>query len=101
MLLLSCDPTVNTPCQQWPGVFFVLVAPIGQGLSAIQQRKTLNGANPFPPTSAVYTLSSVGQEVIPNFLKIYGGRCDYHEGGGVVAVKYYRSAENGWGIVFI
>lgn len=51
MLLLSCDPTVNTPCQKWPGVFFVLVAPIGQGLSAIQQRKTLNGANPFPPTS--------------------------------------------------
>jgi hypothetical protein len=46
-------------------------------------------------------MSNLGQEVIPNFLKIYGGRCDYHEGGGVVAVKYYRSAENGWGIVFI
>jgi hypothetical protein len=27
MLLLSCDPTVNTPCQKWPGVFFVFVCP--------------------------------------------------------------------------
>jgi hypothetical protein len=87
MLLLSCDPTVNTPCQKWPGVFFVLVAPIGQGLSAIQQRKTLNGANPFPPTSTLYTLSSVGQRVILNFLKIYGGRCDYHEGGDVCGTQ--------------
>ena len=71
MLLLSCDPTVNTPCQKWPGVFF---------LSA---------------------MSNLGQEVIPNFLKIYGGGCDYHEGGYGLEVKYYKSAENGWGIVFI
>ena len=25
---------------------------------------------------------------------------DYHEGGGVWSIKYYRSAENRWGIVF-
>jgi hypothetical protein len=29
---------------------YLLVAPIGQGLGAIQQRKKPNGANPFPPT---------------------------------------------------
>ena len=29
---------------------YLLVAPIWQGLGAIQQRKKPNGANPFPPT---------------------------------------------------
>ena len=46
-------------------------------------------------------MSNLGQEVIPNFLKIYGGGCDYHEGGYGLEVKYYKSAENRWGIVFI
>jgi hypothetical protein len=52
------------------------------------------------PTSPVYTQSSVGHKVILNFLKIYRGMRDYHEGGGVLEVKYYKSAENRWGIVF-
>jgi hypothetical protein len=34
------------------------------------------------------------------FFKKFLAWRDFIEGGGVVAVKYYRSAENGWGIVF-
>jgi hypothetical protein len=35
------------------------------------------------------------------FFKKFLAWRDFIEGGGVVAVKYYRSAENGWGIVFM
>jgi hypothetical protein len=31
-------------------------------------------------------MSTVGQEVIQNFIKIYGGMRDYHKGGGVCRV---------------
>ena len=37
--------TKTTSCRIW-----LLVAPIRQGVGANQQRKTPNGANPFPPT---------------------------------------------------
>jgi len=34
------------------------------------------------------------------YKNLWGGR-DFIEGGGVLEVKYYRSGENGWGIVFM
>ena len=44
---------------------WLLVAPIRQGVGANQQRKTPNGANPFPPTR----LETVPSFVIPRTLR--------------------------------
>ena len=45
-------------------------------------------------------VSNVGQGVVSNFLEIFMVGVIVFVGGCVVGVKYYRSAENRWGIVF-